>query len=414
MSEDDLNQNLEKDATVSASAGSLREVADGRTIKPVDPSKYFDERKRAGVYDPLEDELTGNKNNSEPSNPSAAGKASTDKLMIEFHSPTELRDFPIPEGVNLVGDYHVERGNLLVVGGPPGVGKSRAVTTLAVAGATGTDWFGMKVHHRFKTMIVQAENGCVRLKNEFADLDCDSLNEWILISSPPPSGFAFLDDRFTKQLSEAVSNFNPDVFVIDPWNQLTRDITERDYMEAFEQIRKVLPMGENGPAIVIVHHTRKPRFGEKANGRALLNILSGSYVLTSVPRSVFVMQPASDSPEDKRIVWTCCKNNNGEMGERSVWEIGKGLCERIDEFDWEDFDKGEGRKPAQKVTLDHLKQLFKNGNLWLKKSDAARKLQTIAGIGRTAAYDALNPEKRFGEYLQSRKDGCIGLVFPGD
>ena len=263
-------------------------------------------------------------------------------------------------------------------------------------------------------MISQAENGRVRLKNEFADLDCDSLNERIQISSPPSFGFDFLDNRFIKQLSEAVFKFEPDVFVIDRWNQLTRDITERDYMDAFKQISKVLPKDENSPAIVIVHHTRKPRFGEKANGRSLLNILSGSYVLTSVPRTVFVMQPASDSPEDKRIVWTCCKNNNGEMGERSVWEIGKGLCERIDEFDWEDFDKGEGKKPSPKVTLDHLKQLFNNGKVWLKKADAARKLQAIAGIGRTAAYDALNPEKWFGEYLQSREDGCIGLVFPGN
>ena len=414
MSEDDQNQNLEKDASVSASAGSLGEVADGRIKKCVDPSKYFDERARPGVYNPLEDELTGNKNNSEPGNPSAAGKASIDKPMIEFRSPTELRDYKISEGVNLIGDYHLERENITVLGGPPGVGKSRAITALAVAGATGSDWFGMKVHQRFKTMILQAENGSVRLKNEFADLDCNSLDERILISPPPPFGFAFLDDRFIKQLSEALSKFKPDVFVIDPWNQLTRDITERDYMEAFDRVHGVLPMGENGPAIVIVHHTRKPRFGEKANGRSLLNILSGSYVLTSVPRTVFVMQPASDSPEDNRIAWTCCKNNNGEMGERSVWEIGNGLCERIDEFDWEDFDKGEGRKPAPKVTLDHLKQLFQNGNVWLKRPEAVSKLQAIAGIGRTAAYEALNPAKWFGEYLRCRDDGFIELVFPGN
>ena len=414
MSEDDLNQNLEKDASVSASVGSLGEVADGRTKKLVDPSKYFDERARPGAYNPLEEEPTGNKNNSEYSNPKEAGKASTDKSMIEFSSPTEVRDYSISEETILIGDYHVERGNLLVVGGPPGVGKSRAVTALAVAGATGSDWFGLKVHHRFKTMILQAENGRVRLKNEFADLDCDSLNEWILISPPPPFGFAFLDKRFTTQLKEAVSNFKPDVFVIDPWNQLTRDITERDYMEAFDQIRKVLPTDANCPAIVIVHHTRKPRFGEKANGRSLLNILSGSYVLTSVPRSVFVMQPASDSPEDKRIVWTCCKNNNGEMGKRSVWEIGKGLFEPIEEFEWESFDKGGESKSVPKVTIDHLKQLFQNGNLSLKKSDAVRKLQAIADIGRTAAYDALNQDKWYGEYLSYRDDGFIELLLPGE
>ena len=79
------------------------------------------------------------------------------------------------------------------------------------------------------------------------------------------------------------------------------------------------------------------------------------------------------------------------MGERSVWEIGKGLYERIDEFDWEGFDKGEGNKPAQKVTLDHLKQLFQNGSVWLKRQEAVPKLEAIASIRRTAAYEVLNP-----------------------
>jgi hypothetical protein len=62
----------------------------------------------------------------------------------------------------------------------------------------------------------------------------------------------------------------------------------------------------------------KPRTEERANGRALLNLLAGSYVIGSVPRAVFIMQAASDDTEDKRIVWTCCKNNDGELGARSV------------------------------------------------------------------------------------------------
>ena len=61
------------------------------------------------------------------------------KPMIGFYSPNELWDFTIPEGVKLMGDYHLERGNITVLGGPPGIGKSRAITALAVAGATGKD-----------------------------------------------------------------------------------------------------------------------------------------------------------------------------------------------------------------------------------------------------------------------------------
>ena len=75
---------------------------------------------------------------------------------------------------------------------------------------------------------------------------------------------------------------------------------------------------QDAPALGIVAHTRKPKTDERASGRALLNLLAGSYVLGSVPRTVFVMQAASDDTTDNRIVWTCCKNNDGELGRRSA------------------------------------------------------------------------------------------------
>jgi hypothetical protein len=48
-----------------------------------------------------------------------------------------------------------------------GVGKSRAATKLAICGATGADFFGMSVHRKFRTMILQCENGRVRLKSKY-------------------------------------------------------------------------------------------------------------------------------------------------------------------------------------------------------------------------------------------------------
>jgi len=66
----------------------------------------------------------------------------------------------------------------------------------------------------------------------------------------------------------------------------------------------------------IVAHTRKPRSEERASGRALLSFLAGSYVFGSVPRTVFVMQAASDDAEDKRIVSTCCKTTENSAHDR--------------------------------------------------------------------------------------------------
>jgi hypothetical protein len=132
----------------------------------------------------------------------------------------------------------------------------------------------------------------------------------------------FWRDEFRDQLKRAADYFGPQAVALDPWNAIARDDKAKDYLESFEIIREVFPQGESGPVIVIVAHTRKPTAGERANnGRALLNLLAGSYVLGSVPRVVFIMQHASDDVNEERVVWTCCKNKR-----RLKSAVPLGLC----------------------------------------------------------------------------------------
>jgi hypothetical protein len=333
--------------------------------------------------------------------------------MLEFFTPTQLKDYLVPEGTKLVGDFHIVQGGVFVIGGAPGVGKSRAAFALAVAGATGKDWFGLKVHRRFRTMILQAENGRVRLKMEVSDLDCAGLDEWILVSAVPPYGFALSDRDFIDQLKAAILKFKPDLVIIDPWTECVKDSMEKDYRMAFDAIRDCLPVGEDRPALGIVAHTRKPRMGEKASGRALLNLLAGSLVIGSVPRAVFVIQSASDDVEDKRVVITNCKNNDGELAPRSAWERRNGLFAPVANFDWDAFDVG-GTKEKKGVTIEHLRELFANGESWITKKAAMEKLMEVANVGRTLAYEALKlSEGEFSRHLHENEDGLIGLLVTG-
>jgi Mrp family chromosome partitioning ATPase len=77
-----------------------------------------------------------------------------ERPLIEFRSPLELKSFTPPPGLVLVGDCHIVRGLVFVIGGAPGVGKSHASVALAVAGATRREWFGLSLHCHFKTMII--------------------------------------------------------------------------------------------------------------------------------------------------------------------------------------------------------------------------------------------------------------------
>ena len=178
------------------------------------------------------------------------------------------------------------------------------------------------------------------------------------------------------------------MIILDPWNAAARDEKAREYLGTFELIRSVLPTGDDAPAIGIVAHTRKPRADERAAGRGLLNLLAGSYVLGSVPRTVFVMQAASDDTEDNRVVWTCCKNNDGELGARSAWERRNGLFAPVHNFNWDTFDNPRSDERVT-VTADDMVEIFDNGRKQLTRADAAKALQTLTGAGRTACYTAL-------------------------
>jgi len=320
-----------------------------------------------------------------------------ERPLIEFRSPLQLKNFTPPPGLVLVGDCHVVKGSVFVIGGAPGVGKSRAAVALAEAGATAHEWFGLTLHRKFKTMIVQTENGEFRLAREFAELDCNALEKYVRVCPPPPYGLCFGRDGFREQLAAGIADFAPEVVVYDPWNSAAREQDSREYLDTFDALKSVLPLGDDAPALGIVAHTRKPKTDERASGRAMLNLLAGSYVLGSVPRTVFVMQAASDDTTDNRVVWTCCKNNDGELGNRSAWERRNGLFAPATDFDFEAFDTPE-KDRREIINEADVRAVFKNGAL--TKAGAAKQLESNTGAHRASCYRALEPGGRFGKHLR--------------
>jgi hypothetical protein len=122
-----------------------------------------------------------------------------DRPLITFYSPKQLFDYVPPDNIQLIGDYHLvqDTGFVVVIGGPAGVGKSLTANYLALSGAQGDgEWFGLKVHRQFKTMIVQTENGMFRLSRIFKELKCDDIEDYIRICEPPPMGLLFRNQDF--------------------------------------------------------------------------------------------------------------------------------------------------------------------------------------------------------------------------
>jgi hypothetical protein len=322
----------------------------------------------------------------------ASKAASPPERLIEFRSPLQLKNFAPPPGQVLIGDCHIVRGSVFVIGGAPGVGKSRASVALAQSGATGNDWFGLPVHRKFRTTIIQSENGEFRLAKEFRQFDCEALENFVRVCPPPPYGLCLRRADFRSQLAVAVSEFAPDIVIVDPWNAVAREQDSKEYLDTFDSLRSVLPRGDDAPALGIVAHTRKPRADERHSGRALLNLLAGSYTLGSVPRTAFVMQAASDDVEDIRIVWTCAKNNDGELGARSAWERRNGLFASVDEFDWEAFDH-PGTKERRLFSPKVVTEMD-----WphpeLEKKQLAKLIVDETGCGKSRAYSLIDEATR--------------------
>jgi hypothetical protein len=296
------------------------------------------------------------------------------------------------------------RGEVFVVGGEPGVGKSRAATALAIAGATGQPWLGLKTHRQFRTMIIQTENGRFRLKQEFDSIKPGpEIEKWIRISEPPPFGLTLTNSEFQEDIKAELEAFRPECVILDPWNAAARDDRQKDYAETFEALRSMLPTGPDKPALGIYAHTRKPKTDEKrTGGTGLMHLLAGSYILTSVPRSIFVMIPGSEDETDDSVVWFNPKNSNGPHSARSAWHRGAGGFTPHEDFDWKEFDK-----PADKrviIRIEHLAEIFQNGDLELPLKEAAHALASTADINERSAYNALSSSGRFQDHLRRKGD----------
>jgi len=308
---------------------------------------------------------------------------------IRFYTPGQLRDYePRPDEV-LVGDGHIMRGEVSTLGGEPGVGKSRATTALAICGALARNWLGMGIACPFRTMIIQTENGRYRLRQEhlaIPEADREAIEGMVLISEPPPFGLTLNNLDFREDLRAAMEKFAPDLVVLDPWNSVAHDDKQKDYVEAFESIRGMLPTGAKRPALLVVAHTRKPKPDEKrTGGTGMMHLLSGSYVVTSVPRSVLVMCRGSGDEADNSVVLFNPKNNNGNLLKPSAWRRGEATFTPIPDFDWETFQAA--RAGRRTLTAEDVRSVLSDGPL--ARQEVVEKLVALAGVSTRGAYNAL-------------------------
>jgi hypothetical protein len=237
-------------------------------------------------------------------------KAGDKKPALKIWRVGELLKWEPPTHLRLIGDNEISMGyeGLALIAGPGSSGKSLALASLALAGAIGSGtWMGRQVHRRFKTLIIQAENGPVRIKDEITAMARNypkaDLENHIFISEPPEGGLPFHKPEFRVAVRREIETLKPALVAIDPYSQLSAEDSSKDVMDKLAEIRSCFPSGDECPGLVIVAHTKKPRSEDVRRGRSLAYQVSGSVALPNTCRCVYLLLPWNEELEEERIYW---------------------------------------------------------------------------------------------------------------
>lgn len=334
--------------------------------------------------------------------------------MIDLITPEDAIKFQPDEEDYLIGDGLISRETFITFGGEPGSGKSRMLTTLAVAGARGSGhWLSYPVRRCFRSVILQTENTGNRLKEELSAVP-ESLRKAFHISRQLPRGLAFGDPEFRRAVLRLHEKQPFDVLGIDPWNDVVSEEGQSDYAEALANIRRCFT-GRKMPAVVIVAHLRKMRSdsnGRRKNGRELLHELSGSLKLGSTSRTVFAVQPATSDMDDDRVIVELAKANDvapeffRQFGKRSAWHRGNAIFEPCQGFDWDEWLNPSQDNERRAITLDMVKAVL-GTRPGMKQGQLVKGIAEKFTVGESTVWRAI---KEGSGYLSPRLYHAAGVI----
>lgn len=343
---------------------------------------------KPGEFDPLAE-------HNEAVASGAAKPKESPAPVLRVLSLGEVLDYMPPEGSFLVGDGVIELGGDSLLYGPPGSFKGFAVGHLMACGAWGHgEWLGFPVHAKFATLWLNFENRRRRLKQQFAALNLPPDAEKYIHVTDIPSVWSLADGRMRQAIRETIISKSIRLLVVDTVSCLTEDELAKHFAAFFVELNRMFQGIEPRPAVLLIHHSRKPKDGDKG-ARGLLNLISGHQTLQRRSRSICYLGRVTDEFDERRVaaVWLKVSDSGESEGRKTALQLGNaGVLEPIPDFDWSIWQGGaSGGSAARepKVQEAHIRSVFADTIGLIKMSLAAERLQEIAGVGRSAAYEAL-------------------------
>jgi hypothetical protein len=226
-----------------------------------------------------------------------------------------------------------------------------------------------------------------------------------------PAIWNLADPRLASEIRKVIVEKKIRLIIIDTVSNFTSDEFAKEFAAFFDALNSMLHGLEPRPAVLLIHHSRKPKESDKG-GRGLLNLISGHQTLQRRARSICYLGRVSDDFDEKRLaaVWLKVSNNGQAEGTKTAVQLAEdATLQEIEGFDWSQWEGAGTARHQPKITEEDIRAVFNNGRNQLTHRRAMERLREIADVRDSAAYAALQLENgRFSHLLM--KDPDTGLT----
>ncbi len=169
----------------------------------------------------------------------------------------------------LAGIRWLCRTGSLLLCGPTGIGKSSLTMQAAISWALGLPFFGIKPSGKLKVLIIQAENddgdmaefrdGIFRGMGLTEEQQAEACQRIQVVCESTLTG-----PDFVSLVAELVAKHKPDLIIVDPlFAYLGDSVCEQRAVSAFLRNGLNPILQEHSCALILVHHTNKPKSGKE-------------------------------------------------------------------------------------------------------------------------------------------------------
>jgi hypothetical protein len=202
----------------------------------------------------------------------------------------DTRDAKIPP-IEWIAEGWVMRGDVSILAGAGGTGKSTAAMDFAVHLAKGLDWCGIRITRAYKVLFIDEEQGARETLRLALRLDAGTATNLFIASE---QGIDLSDIDQVDRLREFIITNGIEIVIFDSAQQVFGIENENDAPEVGRIFKRLFALREElGTTFLIVHHRPK----KQGFNRDLIDLVRGSSAFVTQASTVWLADTTGDVME---------------------------------------------------------------------------------------------------------------------